>query len=124
MALSFVVLLSVFAAVGTTAATLGGRWCASDGRTITVAGLAVLTPGGQKTVGRYSERAFSFVLPTGEWDAGKAIWMELKSPDSARVSVLSSEQLGPPPHDLWYRCGVTSRRGRDPAIEWAERSVP
>ncbi|MEM7170879.1 MAG: hypothetical protein AAF530_11965 [Pseudomonadota bacterium] len=85
-----------------------GSWCAADGRRITVEGLTVLTPEGQRTQGEYGDRAFRFQAPPGEWPAGAIIWMELKSSDSVRVSVESDSQQGPPPHDRWIRCDVVS----------------
>ena len=97
----------VFAFAGPAlAGVLDGSWCAPDGRSITVAGTNVVTPGGQKTSGAYNKEAFHFRVPPGEWDAGKEIWMELKTPDSARVSSLSDHQQGPPPHDRWRRCAA------------------
>ncbi len=89
------------------AGALDGTWCSPDGRRITVAGTSVLTPGGQRTSGIYNREAFHFLVPPNEWDAGKSIWMELKSPDSVRVSTLAENQQGPPPHDRWQRCAAT-----------------
>lgn len=83
---------------------LDGRWCSPDGRRVTVSGLTVITPAGREVTGRYSQKAFAFVMPAREWDGGKTIWMELKAPNSARVSVQSPYHEGPPPHVLWRRC--------------------
>lgn len=84
-----------------------GSWCAADGRRISVDGLSVVTPGGQRATGRYSLRAFTFELPAGEWLAGAEVWMERKGADAVRVSTLSKGHEGPPPHDLWRRCRIT-----------------
>ena len=102
------------------AGSLDGRWCSPDGRRVAVSGLAVITPAGREVTGRYSKEAFSFVMPESEWDGGKTIWMELKTQNSARVSVQSQHQEGPPPHDLWTRCeeishvSGTPRHGQAP----------
>ena len=89
------------------AVNVDGSWCAADGRRIAVDGLAVVTPGGQQATGRYTARAFAFVLPEGEWLAGAEIWMEPKGVDAVRVSTLRETHQGPPPHDLWRRCRTT-----------------
>ena len=91
---------------------LDGTWCSGDGRRITVDGTAVITPGGGRATGAYSQFAFSFKLPDGERPAGATIWMEPKGPNAARVSTVGRDQQGPPPHGLWHRCDVTSRLGQ------------
>ncbi len=105
MALAALLSLALSSAAALAAAgSLDGRWCSPDGRQLTVSGLAVITPAGREVIGRYSQKAFAFVMPEREWDGGKTIWMELKTRDSVRVSVQSPHQEGPPPHDLWRRC--------------------
>ena len=89
------------------ASSVDGSWCAPDGRRLSVDGTAVVTPGGQRTTGRYSLRAFTFVLPAGEWQAGASLWLERKGGDGLRVSTLRPAHQGPPPHDLWRRCRIT-----------------
>ncbi len=99
--------LSLVAGGVAVAGNIDGSWCAEDGRRISVDGLAVMTPGGQPATGRYTARAFTFVLPAGEWQAGAEIWMEPKGSDAVRVSTLETGHQGPPPHGLWRRCRTT-----------------
>ncbi len=101
------VALSLVASSVAMAANIDGSWCADDGRWISVDGVAVMTPGGQPATGRYTARAFTFVLPAGEWQAGAEIWVESKGTDAVRVSSLRAGHQGPPPHDLWRRCRIT-----------------
>lgn len=109
MALAALLSLALSSAAAVAEAdSLDGRWCSPDGRRITVTGLAVITPGGREVIGRYSQKAFAFVMPEREWDGGKTFWMELKTSNSARVSVQSPHHEGPPPHDLWRRCSDIS----------------
>ena len=87
---------------------LDGIWCSPDGRRITVDGLDVITPGGQRTTGVYGTHDFSFAVPENERDAGAVIWMKLVDENTARVSTVSNEPSEPPPHGLWRRCAYTS----------------
>ena len=87
---------------------LDGIWCSPDGRRITVDGLDVITPGGQRTTGVYRNDDFAFSVPKTARNAGAVIWMELVSENTARVSIVSKEQREPPPHGLWQRCAYTS----------------
>ena len=105
--LLFLVPLSFVIGSVAMAANIDGSWCADDGRRISVDGVGVVTPGGQSATGRHTARAFTFVLPAGEWQAGAEIWMEPKGTDAVRVSSLRAGHQGPPPHDLWRRCRIT-----------------
>lgn len=106
MALWQVMLFGALAALS--ADPVDGSWCAPDGRQITVTGLAVITPGGQRTNGAYSGRAFSFEIPQNEWGAGWVLWLERVAEDALRISRITEYQQGPPPHDRWRRCPATS----------------
>ena len=107
MASSFAFLL-IIAAAAAAAGGLDGIWCSPDGRRITVDGLDVITPGGQRTTGVYGKQVFSFPVPENEPDAGAVIWMKLVDGNTARVSTVSKQQSEPPPHGLWRRCAYTS----------------
>ena len=99
----------LFIAVGAAHADgLDGMWCSLDGRRITIDGLDVITPGGQRTTGVYGKYDFSYPVPENERNAGAVIWMTLVGENTARVSTVSKEQREPPPHGLWQRCAYTS----------------
>ncbi len=99
----------LFIAVGAAHADgLDGMWCSPDGQRITVDGLDVITPGGQRTTGVDGKYDFSYPVPANERNAGAVIWMTLVDENTARVSTVSKEQRGPPPHGLWQRCAYTS----------------
>ena len=108
MVSSFAFLLIIAAAAAAAAGGLDGIWCSPDGRRITVDGLDVITPGGQRTTGVYRQYVFSYAVPENERDAGAVIWMALVDENTARVSTVSKEQREPPPHGLWQRCAYTS----------------
>ncbi len=82
---------------------LDGIWCSPDGQRLTVDGLGVITPGGQRTTGVYGTVDFSFPVPENERDAGAVIWMKLVDENTARVRTVSKQQREPPPHGLWQR---------------------
>jgi len=109
----FFFLLAGFAGTGPAAANgtdgaINGAWCSPDGKRITIDGTTVTTPGGNTVTGEDRGRAFRFVLPDGEFDAGTEIWLELEDSGNLRVSRLKDTTLGPPPHDEWTRCDPVS----------------
>ncbi len=82
---------------------IDGSWCDGDGRSMTIRGPAIVTPGGKKMLGNYSRHAFSYTVPTGEAGAGGEITMVLISDDIVHL------QAGPskPAEDgveVWHRC--------------------
>jgi hypothetical protein len=82
---------------------IDGNWCAADGRVMTIAGPAIVTPGGSHTTGDYSRHHFSYVVPAGESDAGTTISMLLLNENTVRLSRDESTE-----QEIWHRCDVIS----------------
>ena len=53
-------------ASGARADAIDGNWCAADGRTFSIEGPKILTPGGTATTGDYTRHSFAYVVPSGE----------------------------------------------------------
>jgi hypothetical protein len=76
---------------------IDGDWCAADGRTFSIRGPAITTPGGIETQGNYSRHHFSYVVPDGEASAGETIAMILLNENTVNV-----EEGGKA--EIWVRC--------------------
>ena len=83
---------------------IDGNWCAPDGRVMSIAGPAIVTPGGNRITGDYSRHAFSYVAPAGESDAGTVISMVLLNENTVRLS----PRAGAEREEIWHRCDVIS----------------
>jgi len=77
---------------------IDGDWCAADGRTFSIRGPAITTPGGNETQGNYSRHAFNYVVPDGEASAGEEIAMLLLNENEVKV------QEGAAEAKIWVRC--------------------
>jgi hypothetical protein len=78
--------------------SIDGDWCHTDGRSLTIAGPAIRTPGGAKMTGAYGRHDFSYVAPAGEPNKGETVAMRLL--DENTVSV----QIAGAPMQTWKRC--------------------
>ncbi len=79
---------------------IDGDWCHSDGRSLTIAGPSIRTPGGAKMTGDYGRHDFAYVAPAGEPNKGATIAMRLLDENTVSVRVAGGE--GPP--QTWKRC--------------------
>ena len=48
---------------------IDGNWCFRDGRSMSIDGPAIVTPGGTAMTGDYDRHGFRYVVPAGEADA-------------------------------------------------------
>jgi hypothetical protein len=58
---------------------IDGDWCRADGKRMSIAGPAIVTPGGQRIQGDYDRHFFSYVIPPGEAGAGNKVSITLLS---------------------------------------------
>lgn len=79
---------------------IDGDWCHSDGRSLTIAGPAIRTPGGAKMTGDYGRHDFSYVAPANEPNKGATIAMRLMDENTVAVRVAGGEG----PAQIWKRC--------------------
>lgn len=79
---------------------IDGDWCHSDGRSLTIAGPSIRTPGGAKMTGDYGRHDFSYVAPANEPNKGATIAMRLLDENTVSVRVAGGEG----PAQTWKRC--------------------
>jgi hypothetical protein len=69
--------LLALSAVPARADAIDGDWCRADGKRMSIAGPAIVTPGGRHTQGDYSRHYFTYVIPPGEAGAGNTVSITL-----------------------------------------------
>ncbi|MFO1067954.1 MAG: hypothetical protein U1E14_05445 [Geminicoccaceae bacterium] len=81
---------------------IDGNWCAGDGRTLTIEGPRIVTPGGADIRGDYDRHAFAYTVPANEPGAGGKVLMVLLDEDTVRIA------FGETGEEVWHRCDVVS----------------
>ena len=71
---------------GARADAIDGNWCGPEGRTLTIEGPRITTPGGTATRGDYDRHGFAYVVPPGEAGAGARVTMRLLDEDTVRLT--------------------------------------
>jgi len=82
-----------------------GDWCYKDGRSLSIDGPKMITPGGQAHTGEYDRHLFRYTIPEGEADAGSHVLMVQWSEQEIRVWQGSTKPVlreGEP--EIWRRC--------------------
>ncbi len=98
---------SFFVATGVAYADkIDGTWCSPDGKSMTIEGRRITTPGGNNLIGTYTRHTFTYDVPAGEPDEGSRIWSEQLNDEMIRVTRYRSEEPGEPV--IWTRCEVIS----------------
>lgn len=87
--------------------SIDGDWCFGDGRSLSMQGPDIVTPGGTKTKGNYSRHAFNYTVPAKDPDAGATVDMVLMHENLMHMKVIaSSPNATPGPVQAWRRCSV------------------
>jgi len=86
----------------TLADAIDGNWCSTDGRSMSISGPKIVTPGGTRMSGDYERHGFRYVVPAKEKPAGAKVDMSLVDDDTLQVTV------GKGPMKTWRRCKPTS----------------
>ena len=84
--------------------SIDGNWCSPEGKTLSIKGREIVTPGGVKTQGDYSRHAFTYPLSPGEGAEGAKMLLQLVNEQTvhARVDGVSGPMV------VWKRCEQTS----------------
>ena len=77
---------------------IDGNWCSDDGRHLSIAGPAIVTPAGTRMTGSYSRHSFHYTVPAGETDSGQEVVMRLLNETTVRI------QFGSGAAQIWHRC--------------------
>lgn len=101
LAVSGVFAAAVFAVSPALADRIDGDWCFA-GKSMTINGPKIVTPGGNTITGDYGRHDFKYTVPASETGAGDLVDMRLINDDNAEVRVGKD---GP---QVWRRCRVTS----------------
>jgi len=81
---------------------IDGNWCSADGRSISINGPQIVTPGGTRMKGEYDRHGFRYVVPAAETPAGARVNMSQLDENTIHVRV------GNGPTKTWRRCKPTS----------------
>lgn len=99
ISLALVVSAFLLASGPARADAIDGNWCHADGRSLSIKGPQLTTPGGKQIEGDYDRHGFAYVVPAFEPEAGATITMVLISETQMRM-------ISPAhPDQLWRRCG-------------------
>ncbi|MGI8527479.1 MAG: hypothetical protein ACR2K5_15155 [Pseudolabrys sp.] len=80
---------------------IDGHWCRADGKRMSIAGPAIVNPGGTQTRGDYTRHYFSYVIPAGEPGAGNKVAITLLSEAHAQA-----REGDDPAVQEWRRCSA------------------
>jgi hypothetical protein len=79
---------------------IDGDWCRGDGRTMSIRGPQIVTPGGKILQGDYTRHSFAYVIPAGEAGEGETVSMILRNEHLVHARQGSADA---PPQE-WRRC--------------------
>jgi hypothetical protein len=97
-----VILFSALGAGPAQADAIDGNWCSREGKSMSISGPQIVTPGGTRMKGDYHRHGFRYVVPAAETPAGAKVDMSLVDEETLHVRV------GKGPVKTWRRCKPTS----------------
>ncbi len=82
---------------------IDGTWCQADGRTLSIDGPTIITPGGNTIQGDYGRHSFFYTVPASERGAGATVRMLLVNETTVDLwmDALSTD---PTKAEVWRRC--------------------
>jgi len=80
---------------------IDGHWCFNDGRSLSIQGARIVTPGGNKLRGKYDRHGFEYVVPQGEPGAGDTVTMAQLNDNVIHVWRGPGGSSKP---QTWHRC--------------------
>lgn len=84
---------------------IDGNWCHADGRTMSINGPSIVTPGGTAMTGEYDRHGFDYTIPEGESDAGAAVGMTQFDDNTNQVTTTIGSRAKT---EIWNRCDLTT----------------
>ena len=87
---------------------IDGNWCYRDGRTFSINGPTIVTPGRSRLAGRYTRHSFTYVVPDTEPNAGTKVAMTQLNQMTIHVTEETTPGSGETsPIQVWKRCTPT-----------------
>ena len=80
---------------------IDGDWCFTDGRSFSIRGSQIVTPGGMHMEGDYDRHGFAYTVPEAEAGAGAVVLMTLVDDDTIH---LRQGAASADPAQVWHRC--------------------
>ena len=93
----------LISSVAARADSIDGNWCDTKGKTMSISGSTIVTPGGTRMDGQYSRHRFAYTVPERASGAGAPVSMSLVTENTIRLQTGTS---GAP--ETWHRCEHTS----------------
>lgn len=84
---------------------IDGNWCHADGRTMSIDGPRIVTPGGAAMTGDYDRHGFDYTIPEGEPDSGAAVSMTQFDDNTNQVTTTIGSRAKT---EIWNRCDLTT----------------
>jgi len=103
----FVIMTVVWLVIGPATARadqIDGHWCFTDGRSLSIRGSEIITPGGTKMLGDYDRHGFAYVVPAGEKGAGDQVLMRQQDHYTVHVWQNRPEATEQGTSEIWRRC--------------------
>lgn len=85
---------------------IDGNWCSKKGRTLSIDGPKIVTPGGTSMTGDYDRHGFSYKVPANEPSAGAMVSMSLVDDDTMHLNpgqAAAKEKM-----QIWRRCKLST----------------
>jgi hypothetical protein len=82
---------------------IDGIWCSKEGRSLSIDGPSIITPGGNKITGNYGRHAFDYKVPANEPGAGSSVTMILVNEETVNLW-MGSGLPEPASVQVWLRC--------------------
>jgi len=83
---------------------IDGHWCYKDGRSLSIRGPQIVTPGGTKMLGDYDRHGFAYVVPVGETGAGDQVLMRQQDDYTIHVWQNRPDATEQGASEIWRRC--------------------
>lgn len=83
---------------------IDGTWCGPEGKTLSVNGPSVTTPGGNGVVARYNRHHVDYEIPAGEANAGDRFSADQLNDEQIQVVVMPKSGGTASSPEIWKSC--------------------
>lgn len=86
---------------------IDGNWCSPTGKTLSVDGPQVVTPGGSSVTANYDRHHVDFIIPKGEARAGERFVADQLGDEEIKVTIAGSAGAKIAKPEIWTPCKPT-----------------